>query len=223
MIKRKTLTVSLIVTMCTGLTAYSQGGTGGMGGPGGMGGRGGMDMGGGMGGPGGGMGGMGGMDMGGFGSMDMGGGMGGPGGGMGPGGMTGGTTMMRGGSLDSLKAQLGVPDDEWSVIEPRLQAVITAQQVAQTGTNTRGMGRPGGMSTGTTTNSTQQALMKAASDLQNLLSDINSTDPEISSKLKAYRELRKRAEKELEAAQKALIDILTPRQEATLVNLGYMK
>jgi Spy/CpxP family protein refolding chaperone len=154
----------------------------------------------------------------------MGGGMGGMGGGMDMMGGMGGMTGRGGTSLDTIKTQLNCTDDEWAVIQPKLQAVITAKQATQT-TSGRGMGMMGmgGTATGTNTSNTQQAVTKAMTELQTLLNDEKSPSSEITSKLKTYRDLRIKAEKELATAQKTLAEVLTPRQEAILVNMGYLK
>ena len=95
---------------------------------------------------GGGMGGMGGGGMGGGGMG--GGGMGGMGGGgMGGGGMGGGGGFTRMTTTDMIRQQMNVTDDnEWAVIQPKLQRVIDAQASLSTSTRAgRGGGGGGGM------------------------------------------------------------------------------
>jgi hypothetical protein len=216
------------------------GGAGGFGG-GGMGGMGGMG-GGGMGGMGGG--GMGGMGGGGMGGGGMGGGGMGGGGFGGQGGGVGGGGYTRMSTTDMIRQQMSISNDnEWAVILPKLQRVIDAQAALNGTRGGRGMGGMGGMGGGRDvyggamgmggfmdpTAGTQPAtapadpVQVAQTELNAVLQSQTSTVEAVAAKLKALREARAKAKDTLKQAQDDLKSILSIRQEATLVNLGYLE
>jgi hypothetical protein len=59
--------------------------------------------------------------------------------------------------------------------------------------------------------------------LQTLLDDENATSGEIKTKLAALRKAREKSKQELIAAQRELRELLTLRQEATLVVMGLLE
>ena len=167
-----------------------------------------------------------------------GGGGGGRGGGMGQGGpgMPGGPGGANGpngrgnfdpiqSALDNARLVLNCTDDEWKVIEPKLRKVIETLQSIPTispGRGNRGRGNPGGPG-GRGNATTDSAVTLARTDLQTSLDNAASPPTEINQKLKVYRDARDRAEKALSDAQKDLQAVLTARQEASLVTIGYLK
>ena len=171
----------------------------------------------------------GGMGGGGMGGGGMGGGgMGGGGmGGMGGGGMGGGGMGGRGGAatLDNIKTQMAATDDEWKVIEPKLQKVVDLRTAAQAGGGRGGAGgrggRGGAAAAGGATATSPVAAARTA--LQDALQNTATPAAEIATKLKTYRDAVVKAEKDLDTAQKDLSSVLTPRQEAQLVTFGYLK
>jgi hypothetical protein len=217
--------------LVTSLALLAQGGGGGGGpGGGGFGGGGGGPGGGGFGGGGGGPGG------GGFGGGGFGGGAGGAGG---FGGGFGRTT-----TADSIRQQVGFGDDEWAVIQPKLQRVLDAQSALNATANTRagrggaggGMGGGGfgggGMAGGTgggmtgtqpATTAPADPLLAAQQELTSVLNDQAAGTEAIAVKLKALREARIKAKEKLAQAQSDLKSVLTIRQEAILVSLGYLE
>ena len=70
---------------------------------------------------------------------------------------------------------------------------------------------------------TQSAVGKATQDLQTTLENKSATPEEIAAKLKAVREARAKAKEQVTAAQKDLKEVLTQRQEAVLVNMGWLE
>jgi len=64
--------------------------------------------------------------------------------------------------------------------------------------------------------------MQAAAELQAVLSDPKATDEQVAQKLAALRALRAKTQAALLDAQKELLELLTPDQEAALVSLGYL-
>jgi len=135
---------------------------------------------------------------------------------------------------ERMKGQLGAGDEEWKVIQPRLQKVMNLSR--QVNARGRGMmfGGPGGMGgrgqtggqrTRPGTDQPQQelsALEKATQGLQDALSSENAKPEDIKAKLTALRTAKEKATKDLTAAQNELKKDLTVKQEAILVLSGYL-
>lgn len=123
--------------------------------------------------------------------------------------------------LERLREQFDVKnDDEWKLISERITKVSDAQRETRGGF---GGGRPpgGGDSGGRpnpfggTPNPDAEALQKAI--------EAKAPAEDIKAKLAKLRESRKAAEAKLEQAQKELLEVLTPRQEAVAVMFGLLK
>jgi hypothetical protein len=84
---------------------------------------------------------------------------------------------------------------------------------------TRGLSRNWANSVKTGQGNSVQALL---TELQALLDDRESTDKQLFDKLTAIRAARAKAARDLDAAQKDLIPLLTTDQHALLMILGYM-
>jgi hypothetical protein len=194
------------------------GGFGGAGGPGG-GAGGGF---GGAGGPGGGFGGAGGA----------GGRAGGPGanpgganpGGVNPGGRGPGAVTPAVPLIDQLKTQLGATDEEWKVVQPKLQKVLDTRAVAVITPLNRG-GRAGGAARagGAVAPAPSNPVTAAQAELTTVLANVASTSADIEAKLKVLRDAKAKAADDLKAAQKDLLTSLTVKETAVLVNLGYLE
>ncbi len=117
--------------------------------------------------------------------------------------------------MDRLKEQLAAKDDEWKVIQPLLEKVMTAQRDSRGGFFGGGGRRGGGNAAAATTPETPVA--KAAADLRTTLENKDAKAEDILAKLKALREARAKAREELTKAQEELKKVLTQFQEATLV------
>jgi hypothetical protein len=140
---------------------------------------------------------------------------------------------MRQRMMDRYKEVLEVKtDDEWKVIEPRIQKVTEARREASSMGGMRGMfgggGRRGGGGGGD--NQGDQAQNRrnfgpqpsaAATDLQKAIDSKASADT-IKAKLAAYREDHKAKQASLEKAQEDLKKILNVRQEAAAVLAGLL-
>jgi hypothetical protein len=127
-----------------------------------------------------------------------------------------------------MKEQLGVSDDEWKVLQPKVEKVMTAQRDARAGGGGFGFGggggrRGGGGGGGGADNQPQSAVAKASADLRTTLENQNASAQDINAKLTALREARAKAKGELEAAQKELKEVLTARQEAVFVSMGMLE
>jgi hypothetical protein len=128
--------------------------------------------------------------------------------------------------MNQIKEQLGASDDEWKVISPKVEKVMTAQRETFGGGGGFGRGGFGGGGRGPGGGGGDQApttaLGKAAQDLRTTLEDKNAAPETIAKKLSAMREAREKARKDVADAQKDLKEILTQRQEAVLVINGML-
>ena len=142
---------------------------------------------------------------------------------------------MRARMVERLKEQLGAKDEEWKVMEPRLQKVLDlSRQVDRPGRSgmfSRRGGRRGreadtdgrprrGQAAASERETT--AVEKAADELQNLLESESAKPGEIKAKLTALREAREKVKQDLAKAQQDLKQILTVKQEARLVLAGLL-
>jgi hypothetical protein len=130
--------------------------------------------------------------------------------------------------LNDLKDQLGATAEEWTVIQPKLDKVLT-EQFAQFAGRFSGFGRGtrnrGASDQSNTSRANRPArpgsdspIAKAAADLKEAVDKKDTPQEEIATKLKALRDARAKAKADLESAQKDLQSVLTPRQEAVLVS-----
>lgn len=129
---------------------------------------------------------------------------------------------MRERMVNNLKEQLGTNDDEWKVIEPKIEKVVTAaRDMRPMGMwGRRGGGPGGGGPIAGAENNSPVAL--AASELRQVLENKNASSADINAKLTALRAARAKAREDLTVAQNDLKSVLTPRQEAVLVGMGML-
>ena len=127
-----------------------------------------------------------------------------------------------------MKERLGTTDDEWKVLQPKIEKVQTAQRNSRGGFGGFG-GRGGGGGGGGGGNRDRGAdsenaspVQKAQRELSTALENKDTPAEEISKKLTALREAREKGRAELAAAQKELKEVLTARQEAVLVTFGML-
>ncbi len=138
---------------------------------------------------------------------------------------------------ERMKGQLGASDEEWKVIQPRLQKVMNlSRQVNAPGRGMMfggrgpamgpgGRGQAGGQRTRPGTVQPQRelsALEKATQELQEVLRSENAKPEQIKAKLAALRTAKEKAAKDLAVAQNELKKDLTVKQEAILVLSGYL-
>jgi hypothetical protein len=116
-----------------------------------------------------------------------------------------------------LKERTGATDEEWKVIEPKLNKVNDIRfDLMAGGFGGRG-GRGGDDNSRGDSASPAGPVQSASRDLRNVLENKDASADQIAAKLKAFREARDKAKESLAAAQKDLKEILTQRQEAVLV------
>jgi hypothetical protein len=142
---------------------------------------------------------------------------------------------------ERMKEQLGVDDQAWKVMEPRLMKVMDLSRQANAGGGRgmmfgfggrggRGPGGPGGDQGGPQADRRGRgpqgeptAVEKAMTQLRTTLENQSATPEEIKTQLTAVRSAREKARQELAVAQQDLKKILTLRQEAMLVEMGMLE
>ncbi len=138
----------------------------------------------------------------------------------------GGGAQMRERYLLQLKEQLASPDEEWKLIQPKLDKVLTVQRDTRGSRNFGGRNR-GGNQQGQPTPAAQpaqpqSAVAAASDDLRKAVEDKNTPPEDLTKKIAALREAKEKAKADLAAAQKDLRELLSARQEATLISSGIL-
>ena len=129
-------------------------------------------------------------------------------------------TAMRQRMMKRMQEQMGIPEKEWAIIEPRLSKVMELSQSAyERGMMFRRM--RGGRRTPDIENA-EGPIEKAAQSLQETLENETVSTDEIKSKLRVLRSAREKAQQELAKAQQDLREVLTIKQEAQLVMMGML-
>lgn len=131
------------------------------------------------------------------------------------------------------KERLKVDDEEWKVVEPRLKKVMTMGMQARGGGLSmlgrgRGPGGPGGPPGGDAGGPPQpppdeSEVGKASRAIRDLIEKDDAKPDQINAALETLRAARKKAQNELDAARKELRELLTLKQEATLVAMGILE
>lgn len=125
--------------------------------------------------------------------------------------------------LDRIKTALGASDDEFEAIQPKVLAVMQDQRDANPRMmNMFGRGGGGGGRFNAGPSTQPSAVTTAMQDLQTTLDDQNATPDEIKAKLDTLRQARAKARQDLVVAQQDLKSVLTQRQEAVMVLMGYL-
>ncbi len=133
---------------------------------------------------------------------------------------------------ERMREQLGVSEEEWKVLYPRIEKVQQLQRQTRGGFwSTAGggarqgrRGRRGGQAQ-RPENAPQRErseIEKKTEALRNLLEDKSSGAEPLKAALDALRKARTKAQQELQAARKELRNVVTVRQEAQLVLLGIL-
>jgi hypothetical protein len=118
-----------------------------------------------------------------------------------------------------IKSALNSSDAEWSVLLPRIQKLLDVQMseiTAARGARRNRFSTP-------VRDPNASGVAAALSDLQRTLSDPGALPQLIQQKLAALRDARRKAADELAAARKSVKELLTVRQEAVLVTMGYLE
>jgi Spy/CpxP family protein refolding chaperone len=149
--------------------------------------------------------------------------------------------------LDELKNQIGVTDEEWKPIESKLQKALALRKVltsqaspadARLSRQPRAEGQPGRQpsggepppgpgnrppSSGSDGSSEANTIAQAQAEVRAALADPKHSKTDLQEKVSTVRKARQKARADLDAAQKDLLQLLTPEQEAILVGLGYLE
>lgn len=135
---------------------------------------------------------------------------------------------------ERMRENLGASEDEWKVIQPKLEKVMQARMNTMGfGGFGRGMGGgrgpggggPGGEGRGGDAGGErpQSETAKASEDLRKALEDKTTGNDVIKAKVEALRAAREKAKAEVVKAQKELKEILTVRQEAQMIAMGMLE
>jgi hypothetical protein len=130
---------------------------------------------------------------------------------------------------DRMRQALGATEEEWKVLQPRIEKVQTLSRATRGGGGMGfmmmgGRGGPGDRRGGDRPQGDrpQSAVETAGAALQKVLDNKEAKVEEIKAALTALREARAKAKAELETAQKELREVITVRQEAQLVTMGLL-
>ena len=123
---------------------------------------------------------------------------------------------------ERMKTSLKVTDEEWTVLQPLVEKVQTAQRAAMAGGGFGGRGGRGGGGGNDGAADTRPGAAESAALRTALESDSTSAD-DLKAKLAAVREVRKKGAAELVVARENLKKVVTVRQEAVLVSMGMLE
>ena len=131
-----------------------------------------------------------------------------------------------------MQDQMGATDDEWKVLEPKIQKVRELQQASRGGFG-GGFGgfgnrgprgdRPAGYNPASQPAEKQSDTQKAADALREALKNKDAKPEALKKALTTLRDARAKAKTDLDKARKDLQDVLTVRQEAALVAAGVLE
>jgi len=137
---------------------------------------------------------------------------------------------------DRMRQSLEASEEEWKVLQPRIEKVQTLSRQTRGGgmgfmmmgmAGRRGgpgpdRGPPDRPGADRPPDRPQSEVEQKTEALQRVLENKEARADEIKAALSALREARAKARAELEAAQKELRDVVTVRQEAQLVTMGIL-
>ena len=126
-----------------------------------------------------------------------------------------------------LKQQLGVTDEEWKALEPKIENVVRAQQEIRVGIRGGPFGGGGGgrglpVAPRADVPDGPSEMEEAAAELRDAMNDPDLPGAEVRRLLNAYRRAREKARLKLETAERELRDLLTQRQEGVLLMAGIL-
>jgi hypothetical protein len=129
--------------------------------------------------------------------------------------------------MERLRQQLGASEEEWKVLEPKVDKLLQAQQEVRAGIRGIGGGGIGGGGRGggfLGANSGEPSeVEEAASALREAARDPDVPARDTALVLKDYRSAREKARRRVADAQRELRDLLTQRQEAILLMNGLLE
>lgn len=119
--------------------------------------------------------------------------------------------------IERFKEVLGCSDEEWQVIGPKVLNVYSLSNQSRTSGMRTMMGRTNQRNR-SSDNQDDEGLTK----LEELLDNEDATTSEIKKIVSEVRNARQESEQELAKAQKELRELLTVRQEAIMITMGYL-
>ena len=122
--------------------------------------------------------------------------------------------------MQYMQRRLDATDEEWKVIGPRLEKVMTLAREGQAG-----MGRMwGGRNRDNDENQADQPqIVQKSTALRELIEQDDPDPDKVVAALQAYREARAEHQKKLDEARAELKELLTVEQEAQLVLMGLLE
>ncbi len=111
-------------------------------------------------------------------------------------------------AIDEFQSKLGLSDQEWTVIKPRIEAVYNRMH-PQLGMRTRGGPQ-------------KTEVEQRSTELREVLDNNGTETDQIKARLTALRTAKEKAKQELAEARKNLCQLMTLRQEAVLVLNGLL-
>lgn len=124
---------------------------------------------------------------------------------------------------DSRHQSLGATEEEWKVLQPKMEKVQTLQSQAGGGMMMGGGMGGGMMVTMGGANQEQPAVQQKLAALAKVLANKDATNQEVATAAKEYRDAKAKAKEALEAARKELKELLTVKQEAQLLAWGMLE
>jgi hypothetical protein len=125
-----------------------------------------------------------------------------------------------------LKESLGATDEEWQVLEPKVQKVqdlMLQTQGGAIGTALARFGIGGGAAPAGGGRPEPSEVQKRLQALQDLMKNKDATAEDMRDAMVAYRDAKTKAAAELEKARGELKELVTLKQEARLVTLGILE
>ena len=155
------------------------------------------------------------------------GGQGGPGGSRDPAAMQARMDQFRQQMSDRMREAFGATEDEWKVLQPKIEKVQTLSRQSRGGGGMgmmAGRGSPGGDRGrgGPPSDRPQSEVEKKGEALRKVLENKEAKAEDIKAALAGVLEARAAAKKELDVAQKELREVLTVRQEGQCVVMGIL-
>ncbi len=126
--------------------------------------------------------------------------------------------------VERMKETLEASDEEWKILQPRVEKVLTLSREARGMGGMAGMagfGRRGRPQAGESARE-QTQVEKCQEEVRTVLENKEAKPEEIKQKLTALRKAKEKAKQDLAKAQQELREVLTLRQEARLVLMGLL-
>jgi Spy/CpxP family protein refolding chaperone len=118
-------------------------------------------------------------------------------------------------SSSDVQKKIGATDEEWKVIGPKLQKVITARRTLN-GEGGQVAGPFGG-------EATSNIVGQAQAELKAVLDEPKHTKADVDQTIEAVRQARVKAHADLDETRRDLARLLTPGQQAIMVSLGHLE